>query len=473
MIERAGSPAPGSPNRASASRQASGPTPQLTPIASTPAAVSAADGCLGRRAVGQHEVLAEGHRGDDRHVRRPVGLVDGEQQVVEVEERLDHEQVDAALEQAVDLLPERRPDRGLVGVAELAGRRTQRADRAADPRVPAADVPGLAGDLGRPAVEARRVVGEAVGVEADPVGAEGQRLDEVGAGVEVLAVDRRDEVRAGRRQLVEARALRDPAPSRPARRSRSPRAACRRPAGAPRLAALATLNVGLFFVLLFVGAERLPGGVAATAGALAPIIVLLLGWPVLGMRPTAAALACGALGVVGVAALVLGPAAALDPLGLAAAAGATASMGVATVLARRWGPPPMPLLAFTAWQLLLGGAMIAPVALLAEGTPPVPTPRNLAGFAIIGLVGTALAFALWFRGLAALPSSSVAFLGLLSPIVATALGWAALGQSLTGLQLAGAVLVGASILAGQRATQPSSRGTATGRLKTRALPSQG
>ena len=40
-----------------------------------------------------------------------------------------------------------------------------------------------------------------------------------------------------------------------------------------------------------------------------------------------------------------------------------------------------------------------------------------------------------------LPASSVSFLSLLSPIVATALGWAALGQSLTPLQLAGAVLV--------------------------------
>src|SRR4051794_13045872 len=142
-----------------------------------------------------------------------------------------------------------------------------------------------------------------------------------------------------------------------------------------RLTALATLNVGLFFVLLFVGAERLPGGVAATAGALAPIIVLLLGWPLLGRRPPAAARAVGAVGVVGVAALVLGPAAALAPLGLAAAAGATPSMGVATVLARRWGPPPMPLIAFTAWQLILGGGMIRPGAQGARGAPPAPPPR--------------------------------------------------------------------------------------------------
>jgi len=92
-----------------------------------------------------------------------------------------------------------------------------------------------------------------------------------------------------------------------------------------RLLALALLNIGIFFSLLFVAAERLPGGVAATAGALQPIIVLLAGWPLLALRPSRASLACGVAGIAGVAALVLGPAAALDPVGLAAAAGATAA----------------------------------------------------------------------------------------------------------------------------------------------------
>lgn len=217
-----------------------------------------------------------------------------------------------------------------------------------------------------------------------------------------------------------------------------------------RLATLAVLNVGLFLILLFIGAERLPGGVAATAGALAPIIVLLLGWPLLGLKPSVAALGFGALGVAGVAALVLGPSAALDPIGVAAAVGGTASFAVGVVLARRWGPPPMPLVPFTGWQLVIGGAMVAPLSLMIEGEPPSLTSRNLLGFVIIGLTGTAMAYALWFRGVTSLPASAVSFLGLLSPIVATVLGWLTLDQSLTPLQLAGAVVVGVSVIAGQR-----------------------
>jgi probable blue pigment (indigoidine) exporter len=224
-----------------------------------------------------------------------------------------------------------------------------------------------------------------------------------------------------------------------------------------RIATLAVLNVGLFFVLLFVAAERLPGGVAAAAGAVGPIVVLLLGWPVLGLRPTWIGLATGALGLVGVAALVLGPAASLDAIGVAAAIGCAVSMATATVLGRRWGRPPLSLVSLTAWQLAIGGALVAPFVLAFEGVPPVPTAGNLGGFALMGLGGTAVAYALWIRGVTALPASSMQFLALLSPAVATAIGWIALGESLSAVQLTGAALVIAAVVAGQRVGSRSSR----------------
>jgi probable blue pigment (indigoidine) exporter len=223
-----------------------------------------------------------------------------------------------------------------------------------------------------------------------------------------------------------------------------------------RIATLAVLNVGLFFVLLFVAAERLPGGVAAAAGAVGPIVVLLLGWPVLGIRPTWIGLATGALGVVGVAALVLGPAASLDAVGVAAAVGCAVSMASATVLGRRWGRPPLSLVSLTAWQLAIGGVLVAPFMLVFEGLPPLPTGRNLLGFGLMGLFGTALAYGLWIRGVTALPASAMQFLALLSPTVATAIGWAALGQSLSRVQLAGAALVIVAVVAGQRTQRSAS-----------------
>ena len=170
------------------------------------------------------------------------------------------------------------------------------------------------------------------------------------------------------------------------------------------------------------------------------------------------ALATGALGVVGVAALVLGPAASLDAIGVAAAIGCAGSMATATVLARRWGRPPLSIVSLTAWQLTIGGVLVSPFVLVFEGVPPTPTVRNLAGFAVMGLFGTALAYGLWIRGVTALPASSMQFLALLSPAMATAIGWAALGQSLSPVQLVGAALVIVAVVAGQRVGRVPPRG---------------
>ncbi len=59
--------------------------------------------------------------------------------------------------------------------------------------------------------------------------------------------------------------------------------------------------------LLFVAAERLPGGVAATLGAAQPLLVAGLGLAVLHDRPTLWRLAWSVLGVLGVGLVVLGP----------------------------------------------------------------------------------------------------------------------------------------------------------------------
>ena len=178
---------------------------------------------------------------------------------------------------------------------------------------------------------------------------------------------------------------------------------------------LGTLNVGGFFALLMVSADRLPGGVAATLGAVGPLLVALLAWPLLGSRPVARVLLAGVAAVAGVGLLVLSPAAALDPVGVAAGIGATTSTSLGIVLTRRFGPPPAPLLVATGWQLTAASALLLPLTLAFEGAPPVPDAPALAGFAWLALVGTALAYALWFRGLGALPPTRVAFLVLLSP----------------------------------------------------------
>lgn len=216
-----------------------------------------------------------------------------------------------------------------------------------------------------------------------------------------------------------------------------------------RSAILGALNFSIFWALLFVAAYRLPGGVAATLGAIQPLIVILLARALLGTPVRGLAVLAALAGIGGVALLVLGPKAALDPVGVAAGLASAASMALGTVLSRRWQPP-VSALAFTSWQLTAGGALLLPVALLAEPALPPVTTLNVLGIAYLGLVGAALTYVIWFRGLARLEPAVVSSLGFLSPVSAVLLGWALLDQRLSAAQMAGMVIVVGSVWLSQR-----------------------
>jgi len=220
-----------------------------------------------------------------------------------------------------------------------------------------------------------------------------------------------------------------------------------------RLVLLSALNIGFFQALLFIAAYHLPGGLAAVVGAIQPLLVMGLAWLLDRQRPVPLALGAAALGVFGMAALLLSPSAAWNPVGLGAALAGTACMAAGTLLARRWRTD-LPVLAFTGWQLLLGGLILAPLAWVID--PPLPSLGWTAGlgYAYLSLVGALLAYSLWFRGIARLPSVAVSSLSLLSPLTAVVLGWAWLGQAMRGWSLLGLVLVFGSILTVQWASAP-------------------
>ena len=216
-----------------------------------------------------------------------------------------------------------------------------------------------------------------------------------------------------------------------------------------RAAVLGLLNIGAFFALLFVAAFRLPGGVAATAGALQPLIAAGIAAVVLGEAFTRRTAIAGAAGVAGVALLVLGPQASLDRIGVLAALAGTVSMATGVVLTKHWGRP-VDLISFTGWQLTAGGLALTPLMIHIEGIPTGISATNIAGFGWLAVIGTGLAYANWFRGIQLLHVSVVSFLGLLSPLVATAAGWAVLDQALTFPQLLGASLILAAVICSQR-----------------------
>ena len=220
---------------------------------------------------------------------------------------------------------------------------------------------------------------------------------------------------------------------------------------------LGALNMACFFPLLFVAAQRLPGGVAATLGAAQPIIVAGLAVVVLSEHPSVWRLIWGGIGVVGVALVVLGPQAGLDALGVAAGLGGAVSMGLGVVLTKRWGRPDgVSAMSLAGWQLTGAGLLLIVPALVIDGVPAGIDATAVAGYSWLGLVGGLTAYVLWFAGIRRLPVTPTTLLGLLSPLTAALLGHVIADEALTPFQFLGFGLALTAMSVGQLAS-PSSR----------------
>ncbi|MEB4615793.1 EamA family transporter, partial [Leucobacter sp. M11] len=237
---------------------------------------------------------------------------------------------------------------------------------------------------------------------------------------------------------------------------------------------LGALNIGAFFPLLFLSAYRLPGGVAATLGAVQPLVVALIAVPLLRDRLSTRKILWGLVGVAGVSLVALRSSAQLDALGIAAGIAGPLGMAVGTVLTKRWGRPAgVGPTAFAGWQLTAGGLILLPVTLLAEGVPASIDGPAALGYLWLTLAGGLLSYAIWFDGIGKIPVTSAALLGLVSPLVAAALGALVLGQWLGPWQLAGFALALAAIVGGQlpgrTKAQPGSPGPAGSRAPQRTI----
>ena len=94
--------------------------------------------------------------------------------------------------------------------------------------------------------------------------------------------------------------------------------------------------------------------------------------------------------------------------------------------------------------------MLLPVALITEGAFNEVSGTNLWGFIYLGLIGTGLAYGMWFRGIRKLSATAVSYLGLLSPVVATLIGYLFLQETFNSMQLVGIGIVLFSVVIGQQ-----------------------
>ncbi|MGC9370254.1 MAG: DMT family transporter [Paracoccaceae bacterium] len=147
------------------------------------------------------------------------------------------------------------------------------------------------------------------------------------------------------------------------------------------------------FMLLSWGQQYVTSGFAGVSMAAIALMVLPLAhFFVPGERLTRRKLAGFAIGFAGVVVLIGGQAfestgAGLEPFGRVACLSAAGCYAVCSVLTRRL--PPVDSIGLAAVLLLVGAAIVLPVAWAVEGPPPLPPRETLLALAVLGLLPTA------------------------------------------------------------------------------------
>jgi DME family drug/metabolite transporter len=199
------------------------------------------------------------------------------------------------------------------------------------------------------------------------------------------------------------------------------------------------------YQLLYFAAVTAAGVSIATLVALglAPLLIAV-GATVLGHgrpdRATVVALTVALVGLVLLVGISAGETGTAVVLGALLATGS--ALGYAVVTLAGGGIPagvPVTLVGFT------GGALLLTPAALAVGLRFTAEPVALATLLYLGVVPTALAYALFFTGIKTVPGAVASIVTLLEPLTATALATAFLGERLAPAALAGGLLVLAAV----------------------------
>ncbi|MFE1558762.1 DMT family transporter [Streptomyces sp. NPDC058734] len=252
----------------------------------------------------------------------------------------------------------------------------------------------------------------------------------------------------------------------------------RRPARAARPArpsAASLIATGLMFTLFqaaYFGAVRETGlavGTVVTLGA-GPVLIALGGRYWMGERLGRGGVVAVGGALAGLAVLVLGSGGGeVRPLGVGWALLSAAGYAAMTLRARwlgRRGAGGDPLVT-TAWSVAVGAVCLLPLAAVEGLLPHTAEPARVLWLLVyVAVVPTALAYALYFTGAAAVRAATVSVVMLIEPVSAAVIAVAVLGERLTGAVVLGTVLllaaVGALIAAEARRPAGGARRVAGG-----------
>lgn len=219
---------------------------------------------------------------------------------------------------------------------------------------------------------------------------------------------------------------------------------------APQVLLIGLLQTTATFALATWALKSGAVGKTAVLNYTMPFWVTLLAWPLLGERPSPAQGIALGVGLLGLALLVHPQEAPGVPEVLALASGVVWGLGVVVTkrLQTRTGIDTLSLLA---WQVLLGGAALALLAVLFPGPPPHWNPQLVLAIVYNGALVSALGWFLWFWALARLDAGLASFGILAVPVLGALFSAALLGERPSALEWSGMALIIAALALSARA----------------------
>jgi drug/metabolite transporter (DMT)-like permease len=224
-----------------------------------------------------------------------------------------------------------------------------------------------------------------------------------------------------------------------------------------------TIGITQFFAnfnFVYRAELHLTSGIVAVLFGLLMLPNAILGWVFLRQRVTPRFLVGGLVGLAGIAALLVNEAQNASmhgnvALGIVFTVIAIISASCANIATAAPAAQRVPVVVLLSWAMLWGTLLDALFALVVAGPPVFPSSlRYWSGVAYLGLIGSVLAFPLYYTLVRKLGAGRAAYNGVVVPVVAMALSTVFEGYRWSPLAIAGALLALAGMVIALRARNP-------------------
>ncbi|MET8509489.1 EamA family transporter [Streptomyces sp. NPDC004787] len=209
-----------------------------------------------------------------------------------------------------------------------------------------------------------------------------------------------------------------------------------------------TLSVTAFQILLF-SAMRAAGVAVATLVAIgsAPVFTGVFDF-LRKQRPGPGWIVCTVLGIAGLTLMSIpSEASVVTPRGVIYALAAGMSYSGYAIAAKSLAAAGIQPQTIATGYFSGAALLLLPAAFIAEGSPRgLPVPSQALAIVWLGIMATAVAYCLYFRGLSDVTASTAAMLGLAEPLTAAAIGFLLLEEKATAGAIAGMIFLAAGIV---------------------------